>query len=288
MIKSEEVLKMKKAILVVSFGTTYRDALKLAIESTKNKIQIAFPDYEIRQAFTSRIVIKKLAEQQKIQMDTEQQALDRLQADGYQVVYIQPLHVVAGEEYNKVKNMVVHYTHRSKNNSFEQIRMGRPLLYYMGQEGKTDDYVAVIEAIKIQFPVLGEEDAIVFMGHGGLHPANAAYAALQLKFQDHGFQNIFIYTVEGYPALSSIVEKLKNNKIKKVILMPFMLVAGDHATNDMAGDEKTSAKSQLIEAGFEVEVYVQGLGENTAIQDLYVQHLKDVMAIEDENQYICG
>jgi len=281
--KNEQNLMKKKAILVVSFGTTYLDAFKLAIEGTKNKIQAIFPDYEVRQAFTSRIVIKRLVEQEGIQIDTEKQALERLQADGYKEVYIQPLHVIAGEEYNKVRGMVLHYTYATVK-VFDRIMIGRPLLYYMGQEGKPDDYQIVIKAIKTQLPILGEKDAVVLMGHGGMHPANTAYAALQLKLEDAGLKNVFVYTVEGYPELSSVIEKLKKNNVEKVTLAPFMLVAGDHATNDMAGDEDDTAKSQLIKAGFQVDVYVRGLGENEAIQEIYVQHVKDAMSTDDERR----
>jgi len=268
----------KKAILVVSFGTTYPDTLKLTIESVEHKIKEAFPDYEVRRAFTSRIVIKKLAERDGVQIDTETQALERLQAEGYKEVYIQPLHVVAGEEYDKVNGMVTHYAHTKV---FDKITLGRPLLYYMGQEGKPDDYLTAIKAIETQLPKLGHRDAVVFMGHGGVHPANAAYAALQIKLEEAGLNNAFVYTVEGFPALNSVIEKLKKNKVQKVTLVPFMLVAGDHANNDMAGDENNSAKSQLLKAGFKVDVYVHGLGENTAIQDIYVQHLK--VAIDANN-----
>ncbi len=282
--KNEQNSIKKKAILVVSFGTTYLDTLKLAIEGTVNKIQVAFSEYEVRQAFTSRIVIKKLSER-GIQMDTEIQALERLQADGYQEVYIQPLHVVAGEEYDKVKRMVVHYLH-AKENALKQIGIGRPLLYYMGQEGKTDDYQAAIDAIRTQLPILGEDDAVVLMGHGGLHSSHAAYAVMQLKLEDAGLTNIFVYTVEGYPALDRVIEKMKKKNVKNVLLMPFMLVAGDHATKDMIGDTEKSAKTQLLDAGFKVDAYLHGLGENAVVQDIYAQHLKDIIEQSESERFI--
>lgn len=264
----------KKAILVVSFGTTYLETLKLTIESIENKIKDKFPEYEVRRAFTSRFVIKKLASRDGIQIDTEQQALDKLHAEGYSEVFVQPLHVVAGEEYDKVKRLVVHYAHAGM---FERLRLGRPLLYFMGQEDQADDYLAAIEAVATELPKPGNEDAVVFMGHGGLHPANAAYAALQLKFEQAGLDRTYIYTVEGFPSLDNVIEKLNGNKVKKVLLVPFMLVAGDHVQNDMAGQDDDSAKSQLEQAGFHVDVYLRGLGENPLIQDLYVQHLQDAI-----------
>jgi sirohydrochlorin cobaltochelatase len=264
---------VKKAILVVSFGTTYADTRKATIEAIENKIRAAFPDYKVCQAFTSRIIIKRLAERDGLNFDTEKQALDRLKADGYTEVVVQPLHIQAGEEYEKILNAVASY-----DKAFTKISIGRPLLYYTGQEGeKPDDYSIVTQAIQSQLPKLGTRDAVAFMGHGGVHPANTAYAALQLKLQDAGLKNVFVFTVEGYPTAENLRAQLKKNKIKKVTLMPFMLVAGDHANNDMAGDEEDSFKSQLQKAGFQVETSVRGLGENAAVQDIYVQHVKDAI-----------
>lgn len=262
----------EKAIVVVSFGTTYLETLKLSIESTEDKIRAAFPDYEVRRAFTSRIVIKKLAERDGIRIDTEKQALEKLQAEGYKEVFIQPLYVAAAEEYEKLRKVSVHWAHAKV---FDRIIMGRPLLYYTGLKHKPDDYQIAIKAI--QLPKLREQEAIVIMGHGGVHPGNTAYAALQIKLEDAGFTNVFIYTVEGFPSLDKIIEKLKDKKVKHVTLMPFMLVAGDHATKDMAGDDEDSAKSQLHKAGFNVDLYFHALGANLAIQDIYVQHLQDVI-----------
>ncbi|MCC5465985.1 sirohydrochlorin cobaltochelatase [Pelosinus baikalensis] len=268
---------MKKAIVVVSFGTTYQEGLRLNIESVENKIKANFPEYEVRRAFTSRIVIKRLAARDGIHIDTETEAIQRLEDEGYKEVYVQPLHVVGGEEYDKIKKIVVQYIHGHQK-AFDKIVIGRPLLYYTGQEDRPDDYVEAIEALTAQLPKVESKEAIVFMGHGGIHPANTAYAALQMKIEEAGLNHIFVYTVEGFPPLESVIAKLKKRDIKKVILMPFMLVAGDHVNNDMAGDDEDSAKSQLVKAGFTVDVYLHGLGENTKIQDLYVQHLKDAMS----------
>ena len=268
-----EVSNDKKAILVVSFGTTYADTRKLTIGAVTDQIRAAFPGYDVRQAFTSRIIIKKLADRDGLKFDTEKQALDKLKAEGYTEVIIQPLHMEAGEEYEKLMRVVTKY-----EKSFAKISVGRPLLYYTGQEGeKPDDYLIAIKALQTQLPKLGNHEAIALMGHGGVNPSNAAYAALQLKLGDAGLKNVFVFTVEGYPTVENLINELKANKIKKVTLMPFMMVAGDHANNDMAGDEKDSFKSQLTAAGFQVEAYLHGLGENAAIRDIYVQHVKDAI-----------
>lgn len=263
----------KKAIVVVSFGTSYLETLKLNIESVEKRIRAAFPDYEVRRAFTSRTVIRLLAERDGVQIDNEVQALERLRADGFQEVYIQPLHIVPGAEYDKIGRIVSHYAH-AKNKTFEKIRLSRPLLYAMGQKNHPDDYEIAVKALSSQLPEYDPASAVVLMGHGGMHPANAAYAVLQLKLEDAGLTNTYIYTVEGYPTLDRIIGKLKQKQVKKVTLMPFLLVAGEHATNDMAGEAEDSAKSQLLAAGFEVDIYFRGLGENPSIQDIYVAHLQ--------------
>ena len=277
---TQEQATKKKAIVVVSFGTSYLETLKLNIESVEKRIRAAFPDYEVRRAFTSRTIIKRLLERNGIQIDNERQALERLQAEGYQEVYIQPLHIVPGAEYDKIKVLVAHYAHAT-DKIFEKIRLGRPLLYCMGQENHPDDYEIAIKALATQLPPVESTSAIVLMGHGGMHPANAAYSVLQLKLEDAGLDNVFIYVVEGFPALSRVIAKLKQKQIRKVTLMPFLLVAGDHATNDMAGAEEHSAKSQLAAAGFDVEIYFRGIGENVAMQDIYVDHLKAAIAHEN-------
>lgn len=272
-----EAVTGKKAILVVSFGTTYAETRKVTTDAVESKIRAAFPDYEVRHAFTSRIIIKRLADRDGLQFDTEKQALDKLKAEGYTDIVIQPLHMEAGDEYDKLMKVVAKY-----EKSFDKISVGRPVLYYTGQEGvKPDDYLLAIKAIQTQLPKLGSRDAVAFMGHGGVNPSNTAYAALQLKLQDAGLKNVFVFTVEGYPTIENLISELKANKIKKVTLMPLMLVAGDHANEDMAGNDKESFKSQLIAAGFQVETYIHGLGENAGIQDIYVQHVRDAL----DNKY---
>ena len=261
----------KRAILVVSFGTTYADARKACIESVEDRIRAAFPGYEVRRAFTSRMVMRRLAERDGILVDNERQALDRLLAEGFSEVYVQPLHIVAGDEYEKIRGIVSEYAHLQK---FRRLALGRPLLYYMGQSEQPDDYLTVIQALDV---TTGPEEALVFMGHGGFHPANAAYAALQLKLQEAGRQNVFIYVLEGFPSLPRIVAQLQSAGVRKVRLQPFMLVAGSHVRNDMDGDGADSAKSILTAAGFDVEVKLNGLGENPAIQAAYVRHIRDAM-----------
>ena len=179
---------------------------------------------------------------------------------------VQPLHVIPGAEFHDIVTIVKKY-----ESAFDTIRLGAPLL------ATTHDYMAVADAINGQLPDLGEHDAVAFMGHGTHHPANAAYAALERVFEDKGMKRAFVGTVEGYPEFEHVLKRLQDNKIEKVTLMPFMLVAGDHAQNDMAGDEEDSWKTMLKKEGVVVEAYLHGLGENPAIQDIYVQHVKDAI-----------
>jgi sirohydrochlorin cobaltochelatase len=240
----------------------------------QHKIKAAFPDYEVRQAFTSRIIIKKLEIRDHLKMDTEKQALDKLMNEGYTEIIIQPLHIEAGDEYEKVSRIVEEFT---KRHPFLKISLGRPIFYFTGQNERPDDYMIAIKALTNQIPRMMNHDAIALMGYGGLNPSNTAYAALQMKLQDAELNNVFVFTVEGYPTIDTAIKEMKYNKIKRVTLMPLMLTAGDHANKGMAGDGKDSFKSQLIAAGFQVNTYVHGLGENTKIQDIYVQHVQDAM-----------
>lgn len=267
---------MKKALLIVSFGTTYRAALQSGIQGVEDRIRAAFPGCEVRRAFTSRRIIETWAARDGIVIPNERQALEMLRKEGYREVFVQPLHVIAGQEYEKVRDLVIRYAHEEPG-AFDRIRIGRPLLYYMGQAGHPDDYLAVIRAIAAQLPERTEREAVVLMGHGGVHPANAAYALLQMKICEFGLRNVFMYIMEGFPALDNVMASLAGNNVKKVILMPFMLVAGGHVYRDMAGEGEQSAQSRFVRAGFDVAAYVHGLGENTAIQDIYVQHVKDIV-----------
>lgn len=262
----------KKAILVVSFGTSYEKTRKQTIEKVEDLIRDKYKEYEIRRAFTSYGVIKKLKVTYGIYVDTPEEALRRLREEGFKEIIVQPLHLIPGEEYDYIKNVVDSFT---KERCFNSIKLGRPLLYFKGEkEGIPDDYSIAIEALKLQF---SQNETVVFMGHGSHHPANAVYSCLQNILWDKGFHNVYIGTIDGYPMLDNVINNLKKNEIKRVKLMPLLLVAGDHAINDMAGDEEDSWKSILEREGFEVEIYLHGLGENSKIQNIYLDHVEDTI-----------
>ncbi|WP_432402296.1 sirohydrochlorin cobaltochelatase [Wukongibacter sp. M2B1] len=259
----------KKAILVVSFGTSYADTRKVTIEACEEKITKAFPEYDVRRAFTSQIIIEKLKERDNILVENPTEALTKLKDEGFSEVYIQPLHVINGAEYDDIVAETSEF-----QEDFDKLVLGRPLLT------SVDDYRKVAEALAEQMPERSEKEAVVFMGHGTHHDANAAYACLDYIFEDEGQNNVFVGTVEGFPDLDTVIKRLEKNNIEKVTLMPLMLVAGDHAQNDMAGDEEDSWKVILKGKGYEVETVLRGLGEVSKIQDIYIEHLKTAMSGE--------
>jgi len=255
-----------KAILVVSFGTSYHETRKLTIEACEQAIADKFSDYELRRAFTSNMIIKKMKERDKIYVDTPIEALKKLKEEGFSEVIIQPLHIIPGSEYHDL-----YMEARNYKDYFEKLIIGKPLLY------DVKDYIEVARGLESQLPSLKEKEAVVFMGHGTEHPANSAYANLDYVFKDLGMNNVHMATVEGYPELENVIRKLKANNSEKVALMPFMLVAGDHAQNDMASDDEDSWKSILKEEGFEVETYLHGIGENKEMQKLYIGKVNELI-----------
>ncbi len=267
--------KNHQAILVVSFGTTFDDAREKCIESVENKITEMFPFYEVRRAFTSNIVMKRLAEK-GIMVDNLEQALTKLKNEEYTDVIIQSTHLIPGEEYN-TKILEVAAKHK---NDFQTIKIGRPVLTYSG-DNNTNDYKEFVKALKKQLPQnQGKDTQIIFMGHGSNHENGTVYSKLQLELDKQGVKGYVAVVEDGAePSFDSVLKKLAANKeTKKVLLMPLMLVAGDHANNDMAGEEEDSWKSILTAKGYAVEIYMHGLGENKAFQDIYVEHIKDAIA----------
>ena len=257
-----------KVLLVVSFGTSYNDNRELSIGGVENALQKAYPDYEVRRAFTSQIIIDKLKERDNIEIDNVTEAMDRLVADGIKEVVIQPTHVMSGYEYDDVVNEVNPY-----KDKFESFKIGKTLL------SSDADYKEAISVVTEETKSYDTEGtAIIFMGHGTEHEANSTYAKLQQFFTDAGHSNYFIGTVEATPSLDDIVALVKESGAKKVVLLPFMIVAGDHANNDMAGDEDDSWKSTFEAEGFETEIVLKGLGQYEGIQNLIVKHAGETIA----------
>lgn len=250
----------KKALVVVSFGTTYKTAQK-AIEQIEKKLAEAFPDYDFYRAFTAKMVIKKLARTQGIYVDTPLELLEKLYARGYEEILCQSLHVINGIEYEYMISDLQNYLHK-----FKSIKVGKPLLT------REEDYIACAEILAHHLPTLADDEATVFMGHGSEHFSNGAYCQLENTFQYLDHENIYVGTVEGFPALDYVMKEISKKDIRKIYLTPFMIVAGDHAQVDLAGDEEDSWKPVLEAAGYETEVIMKGLGEYEEIGDLFVKH----------------
>lgn len=254
----------KTAILVVSFGTSYNDSRDATIGAIEEAITKAFPDYEVRRAFTSQIIIDKLKERDGLEIDNVEEALDKAVADGIKTLVVQPTHLMDGYEYTDLKNALKDY-----EDKFEKVVLGAPLL--------TDDkdFTAVAKAIAEKTSSYDNgETAICFMGHGTEADSNSVYAKMQETLKKEGYGNYYIGTVEAEPTLDDMLTNMEASGVtyKKVVLEPLMVVAGDHANNDMAGDEEDSWKSVIESKGYEVECILEGLGQITAIQELYVEH----------------
>lgn len=251
-------------ILTVSFGTSYNDSRDKTIGAVENAIAAAFPEYEQRQAFTSQIIIDKLKERDGLEIDNIEEALDRLVADNVKTLVVQPTHVMSGYEYNDVVAAVEEY-----RDKFDSVSIGTPLLT------SDEDYAELAQTlVDITAEYNTEGTAIVFMGHGTEHDANAAYSKLQNAMPA---DNYFIGTVEAEPTLDDVLAAVKEGGYTRVVLEPLMVVAGDHANNDMAGDEEDSWKSVFEAEGFEVECVLRGLGEFPEVQQMYVRHAADAI-----------
>jgi len=263
-------LPNKDAMVVMSFGTTYKDTRMKTIDATVDAIKAAHPNTKVITAFTSHIIRDRIQQKEGITYPTPEEALAELKKDGYTRVALASLDVIPGMEYNY--DAAVYNLYK---NDFKKMTLGTSLMYWMGQENQTDQVIETLKAVQSQFPKLGKEDGLLIMAHGTPDPSNAYYSVIQDRIHTLGMKNVFIYTVEGTPNLEQVIPQLKLHGIKHVTLMPFMMVAGDHANNDMAGNEPDSHKSILEKEGFKVDTYIHGLGENPNIRNLFVERANE-------------
>ena len=250
-------------ILVVSFGTSFNDSRRLTIGAIENKLDEEFgKDYSVRRGFTSQIIIDHVKRRDGIAIDNMTEALDLAVDNGVKNLVIQPTHLMNGLEYTDVVNEVGDYA-----DAFDQVVIGDPLLT------SDEDFDEVVKAITDATAEYDDgETAICFMGHGTEADSNEVYQKMQDKLTDAGFENYFVGTVEATPSVDDVLAKVQAGDYKKVVLEPLMIVAGDHANNDMAGDEEGSWKTTFEDAGYDVTCLVRGLGELPAIQDIFVKH----------------
>ena len=271
-------------LLVVSFGTSFNDSRAEDIKGIEDTLAEAFPDWSVRRAFTDQIIINHVQARDDEAIDTMQQALDRAVANGVKNLVVQPTHLMHGAEYDEMVEAVDEY-----KDKFESVAIAEPMLGEVGDDATVinDDKAAVAKAITDQavseagydsMEAAAEDGtAFVFMGHGTSHTANITYDQMQTQMEELGFTNAFIGTVEGEPedtACDEVINKVKDAGFKKVILRPLMVVAGDHANNDMAGDDEDSWKCMFEASGDfdEIDCQIEGLGRIDAVEQIYVEH----------------
>ena len=273
-------------LLVVSFGTSFNDSRVADIKGIEDALQEAYPDWSVRRAFTAQIIINHVQARDGEKIDNMQQALDRAVANGVKNLVVQPTHLMHGAEYDEMNEMLDQY-----RDKFESVAVAEPLLGEVGSDATVinEDKESVAKAITAEAVKTAGYDsldaaaedgvAFVFMGHGTSHTAKVSYSQMQTTMQTLGYDNVFIGTVEGEPeetACENVIEAVKAAGYTKVVLRPLMVVAGDHANNDMAGEDEDSWLSQFKAADCfdEVDTQIAGLGEIADIQQLYIAHTK--------------
>ena len=259
--------KPKPVLLVVSFGTSYNETRYLTLGAVEAAMEAAYPGYEIRRAFTSRMIINKLRERDGEEIDSVPEAMERLLSDGVREVVVQCTHVTPGFEFDEMVEQV-----SAMEKYFDRLTIGRPLL------DTEEDFHAVARILAGEVAAFdGEDTAIVWMGHGTAHEANAAYERMGEVFGECGCRNHFVGTVEAKPDLEDVLAAVKESGAHKVVLVPLMMVAGDHANNDMAGAGENSWKSVFEREGFAVTTVMKGLGQYEGIRQILLRHAWSAM-----------
>ena len=267
------MMDSKKAVLVVSFGTSFHRTREKTIDRIEKDIEEACPDYRIYRAWTSKMIIAKLLRRDGIRVMTVSEAVEQMIEDGIRELIVQPTHVINGVENDLMKEDVLRH-----RDAFDSIAFGDPLLT------SQEDNEAVIRAVMEEFPDIKKDEALVLMGHGTTHYANSIYAALDYTFKDLGYTNVFLGTVEAYPSMESLKKQIRALNPRRLILAPFMVVAGDHAIHDMSGEDEDSWRSQFEKEGYEVVCKMKGLGEYPGVRKMYLEH---VQAAEERLQEVC-
>jgi len=257
---------LSKAILVVSHGSSYKDTREKCIDSVEKSIKDFFPEDIVRRAFSSDRIIANLKERDGICIDTVTEALDKLLSEGIKEVFVQPLLIIPGYEYDKLRNIIGGYEEKG----FTTLKLGKPLLYDM------KDYPQVVKALENQIQDIKQSDRVMMMAHGTDHCSNGLYMCLQ-HFLDKENVNITIGNIKGYPEIMDIIPRLEHMKVRSVSLIPFMLVAGDHARKDMAGNAEDSWVNVLSKNGYKVDYEIRGLGENKMVHRIFVNKIKELI-----------
>lgn len=258
----------KKALLVVSFGSSFIENRAASIDATETVLAEAFAGYDPFRAFTSEIIIDIYRDRDGVEIKNVAEQIEEIYKAGYGEVLVVPTHVINGIEYDEMIEALGPFTEK-----FAEFRVSKPLL------SSTADYGRVIDAVMAEIPETDDKTAVVFMGHGTHHDANSAYAALDYHFKHMDYSHVFVGTVEGSPEFDAVAADVEAGGYEKVILMPLMIVAGDHAHNDMAGDKEDSWKVMFKSMGYDVEIILKGMGELESVQNMFVQHAKEALAL---------
>lgn len=254
-----------KAILVVSFGTSYKETREKTLEKIEMDFKREFGGDQVVTAYTSQMILKKIKERDNLHINNVTEAMSQIKDKGVRELFVQPTHILNGHEYEKMLSLMEPF-----KEDFDKIVVGKPLL--------TDsaDYDRLVDIMCEEIGPIDDDEVVVLMGHGTGHFIDAAYAALDYRFKAKGSERIFVATVEGYPEINDIESSIGEIQAKKIRMIPLMVVAGDHATNDMAGDED-SWKTMMEAKGYQVQCVLKGLGEYDKIRQMYIDHLKDAM-----------
>ena len=256
-----------KAILVVSFGTSYRETCERTIEALEADLRARFPDRRFYRAWTSKIICRKMAAQGN-PIDSVEESLERMLRDGVRDLLVQTTHMLAGEECAITLDAL-----KARRSDFSSLRFGAPLL-----ENRSD-LEELAQILEHSFPLVEDNSFLVFMGHGSDSIDSPIYEDLERCFKRDGYSNYFVGTVEFDPGFAPILERIRTERPKKVYLTPLMVVAGDHANNDMAGDDPDSWRSQIAAEGIEPVCLLKGLGEYPAIREMYIKHAENATNI---------
>lgn len=263
--------KSKKGLLVVSFGTSYPETRKVTIEAIENDLARAFPERRLVRAWTSGMIRRKVEKAEGLHILSVAEALERMAASGITDVLVQPTHLLNGEELERTRETVCSFAGR-----FENLSMGEPLL------SCPEDIAALARAVEEIYGDLPRGELLALMGHGSAAMTFPAYEKLEERFRKDGYPNICIGTVECTPGIAPVLERVRRDKRARVHLAPLLVVAGDHALNDMSGDDPDSWKNQIVREGAEVVCHVNGLGEYEAVRALYVAHARKAYPITGE------
>ena len=266
--KEKGSIMSKKAIIAVSFGTSYEETRKLTIERFENAIEEHFKGSPVYRAWTSGIIMKKILKRDGLKVDNVSEALEKIKAEGYDEIIVQPSHILEGIEYEKIVAQL-----NAVKKDFKSIRLGNAMLHDEASYAEISDVIADI------FSFVLDEEALVLIGHGSSHETDSSYEELEAAMHASGHENYIVGTIEGELDIKRAISKLKELRPSKVILAPFLIVAGDHALNDIGGDEEDSCINMLKDAGFDVECILKGLGEYEQVIDVFLRRADEAKEI---------